>query len=127
MNILKKGDIFLVIIVIAAALTALAFYNWSRDKHKEGSAAIVKQGDVIVHRINLDEIKEPYTFEIEGDYRLVVEVSNGSIRVLEADCPDRLCVKSGWLRYKGDIAVCLPNKTMIKLEGVNDSVDGISY
>lgn len=44
---------------------------------------------------------------------MVVEVSEGSVRVIESDCPEKLCVKSGWISHPDIPIVCLPNKITI--------------
>jgi len=35
--------------------------------------------------------------------------------VKDSDCPQKICVKHGWLRYANDVIVCLPNKTILYL------------
>lgn len=65
--------------------------------------------------------------EQKEDYRAVVLVENGRIRFEESNCPDKTCVKTGWLDKPGDSAVCLPGRFMIKIEGIKDEVDGVTY
>lgn len=57
----------------------------------------------------------------------VIEADNGQIRMKAADCPDRLCVKAGWIRVAPQQIVCLPYRVVIRLEasGVSD-VDDIT-
>ena len=35
----------------------------------------------------------------------------------EADCPDKICVEQGRVRYTGQCITCLPNKLTVTLEG----------
>lgn len=57
----------------------------------------------------------------------VVEVSGHRARVLDANCPDRICVKRGWLSKPGDQAVCLPHRLVVRVRGGEaDEVHGIS-
>ena len=35
----------------------------------------------------------------------------------EADCPDRLCMRRGAIRYAGDSIICLPNKVVVEISG----------
>ena len=55
-----------------------------------------------------------------------VRVEDGSVSVIEADCPDRECVKRGWLEKPGDSSICLPHKLVIRLTG-EPEVDGVTY
>ena len=64
----------------------------------------------------------------EGEYvghGVTVVVSGGAAYVREADCPDRLCVKTGRLSRPGDIAVCLPTRVTVAVTG--SSADGVTY
>lgn len=46
----------------------------------------------------------------------VVVVEDEEIFVLEADCPDRICVRTGRLSKAGDTAACLPHKILIEVK-----------
>lgn len=54
------------------------------------------------------------------DNGIVIEINDGKIRVKDSDCPQKICVKHGWLRYANDVIVCLPNKTIIYLKKNSD-------
>jgi len=122
MNMFKKGDFLLTVIVIVLALTALAFFKcYSSNDAKEQRIAIVKANGNILYRINLDNIKESRDIALPESSGEIIRVERGRIRFLSADCPDNLCVKTGWLSKKGDMAVCLPNRIIIKIEGMKDN------
>ena len=55
-----------------------------------------------------------------------IEIVSGRARVLEADCPDRLDVRAGWISSAGEMLVCLPNRLMVRIEGEKE-VDGVAY
>ncbi len=61
----------------------------------------------------------------DGGFNLV-EVQGLKVRVSDADCPDRVCVKRGWLTSPGDQAVCLPHRLVVRIEGDGDELDGLS-
>jgi len=48
---------------------------------------------------------------------LVVEVSGGAVRVRESDCPDQVCVLTGWISTPGDMIVCVPYRVVIQVVG----------
>ena len=45
----------------------------------------------------------------------------------ESDCPDLVCVHTGMLSKAGDVAACVPNKTVISVSGGEASVDTLTY
>ena len=60
-----------------------------------------------------------------GTNTLVIE--NGAAYMVSADCPDRLCVKRGPVRYAGESIVCLPHKlTVTVTEGGAAGLDAVS-
>lgn len=123
---LKKADVILIICIIAAALAG-AGSTWIGRLGGGDRIAVIKQGNRIIKTINLDKIAQPYTVDVSAKYHETVLVEKGRIRFQNAECPDKLCVKAGWLNEKGDAAACLPNSTLIKIEGHNDEVDGAAY
>lgn len=42
--------------------------------------------------------------------------------MLEADCPDQVCVHAGWLTDSAAPIVCLPHRLVIRLEQTASSI-----
>jgi hypothetical protein len=61
-----------------------------------------------------------------GEY--IVEVRNGKVRMLSAQCPDKLCVKQGWVSHTYEPIICLPQKVIISIEEAPDAqeIDGLA-
>ena len=55
-----------------------------------------------------------------------VEIKDHMIHVSDADCPDRICVDTGWIGgdRKSVPIVCLPNQLVIEFE--KSSADGFA-
>lgn len=69
-----------------------------------------------------------YSLLVDGKYHLnggtnVLLVQDGSARMVDANCPDGLCVKQGAVRYTGQCITCLPNKLTVTVVGGDGSVD----
>jgi hypothetical protein len=47
-------------------------------------------------------------------YNLIV-ADNGRVRVAAADCPDQVCVRTGWVQAAPQQIVCLPYRVVIKV------------
>ncbi|MBR4895991.1 MAG: NusG domain II-containing protein, partial [Clostridia bacterium] len=45
-----------------------------------------------------------------------VRVETGRIRIVSADCPDKICVDTGWISDSAAPIVCLPHRLVIRLE-----------
>lgn len=125
---LKKNDLILVGIVILAVVLGFGGVQLYRSQNTaDHKYALIKQGDRVIERIDLDEVKEPREIKVEGAYYDIIQVEPGRIRFKEASCPDQICVGSGWLSGKGDMAVCLPNYTFVLIEGRNEEIDGGAF
>lgn len=69
---------------------------------------------------------EDQMFEIEYEGRInTVQIENGRIRMLEAECPDQTCVHMGWLDSGAMPIVCLPNHLSIEFADSENDVDAV--
>jgi heptaprenyl diphosphate synthase len=91
----------------------------------EGTSVIIDVAGTPVEKLNLRENRVVTIRGEKGDLR--VEVHDGSVRVAEADCPNRICVRTGWRSREGEVIVCVPNRTVIRILGKEtNEVKGIT-
>lgn len=88
-------------------------------------AVIARDGNV-VETIDLAAVQEPYTFKLE-DARgsNVVAVEPGRISVAEADCPDEVCVHTGWIDSPATPIACVPHGLTITIEREGGDAHGL--
>lgn len=113
---MKKHDLILagiIIFIVLISFGGLKFYQ--SENKKEPRIAVITQNNVLVERIDLNAVEEPREITLPGPYHEILQVEKGRIRFKEADCPDQICVRRGWLQNPGDMAVCLPNKAVIRI------------
>ncbi len=98
----------------------LHFFN----RPVSGKAEVIQEGKVL-YTFSLEE-EEDRVIRVEyaGRYNLI-EVKEGRIRVLEADCPDQICVEMGWLDSAAPI-VCLPNRLVIQYRDSKGNLDAVA-
>jgi len=117
MNTMKRNDIILVGSIILAVLLYFGGLQWYQNTNgNDHRFAVIKQNQKVIERIDLDAVTEPREITLPGNYHETILVEKGRIRFKEADCPDHICVKTGWLQEPGDTAVCLPNRAVISIE-----------
>ena len=76
-----------------------------------------------------DEIAR-YSLSNDGIYAInggtnTIEIKDGKVRMIEAQCPNHLCVHQGWIGLEGQSIVCLPNKVTVSVCGTGDGPDFI--
>lgn len=61
---------------------------------------------------------EDGTFSIldSTGHNITFEIKDHAIRFLESDCPDQVCVNTGFVSQDMDLAACLPNQTVLSVE-----------
>ncbi len=118
-----KNRLFVIICAALLIISAL-WCAVSVLRPKKAARVDITSDGKLLYSLDLSKEKDR-TFDIEYDGgKNTVEIKNGRICVSDADCPDKLCVKTGWL---SDIPiVCLPHRLMISLSqgGGADAVAG---
>lgn len=120
----KIGDFIIAFLVLSFALL-LSYYYISKANTSENLVAVISQNGKIIQAINLSEIKagETKSINIDGTFSAIITAQHNKIRFESSSCPDKVCVHTGWLTKKGQSAVCLPNKIIIKIQGKKSDVD----
>ena len=110
----KPSDI--VIAVITAALLAAVLIFRSIAEPNGSLAAVFFNGEQIASlSLGTDGV---YPFD---EYGVTVEVTNRSVRVINSDCPDKICEKTGFISSSAQTIVCLPNRISVRIIGNTDS------
>ena len=117
-----KNDILLILALLVLAGAAYGILRLTREPGNE--AAVTVDGQLVL-TVPLTREATVTVGENRG-FRNVVEVSGGRVRVLDADCPDRLCVRQGWIRYSGESIVCLPHKLVVTVRGSEHDLDAVA-
>lgn len=117
-----KNDILLIAALLIAALVAWGALRLTRER---GGEAIVTVDGELAATIPLT-VDATLPIGSGKGFLNVVEVSGGRVRVSEADCPDRLCVRQGWISYDGESIVCLPHKLIVTVRGTGGDLDAVA-
>ena len=67
---------------------------------------------------------EMHTFpHLLGD--LTIEIKDEKVRILENECPNKICVNQGWVSIANIPITCAPNNVVIVIENVNSDTPDI--
>ncbi|WP_054957416.1 NusG domain II-containing protein [Paenibacillus dakarensis] len=119
---MKRGDVVLVSVLLAAALIFLVPRwlggNESEKNHINPLTATITVDGQVFKTVELT--KEEQTIEIETDHGLnILKVHDYGIEMIEADCPDQVCLSFGFVDKKNQSIVCLPHKVLVEVEGAS--------
>lgn len=118
---MKRGDF---IMLMGAGVVAGGLFLWTgstdlfrRMTRSDDDPLIAKieQNGSVTHELDLMEITEQERIALENDLNVIIQVQPGQIRFHHSDCPDNICVNTGWLTREGHNAVCLPARTVVSV------------
>ena len=116
---MKKYKFLIVICVLIFALGAIGSAWQVLMPH--GTLVNIVQDNTVLYTIDLDSANDQ-VFSIEYQGRInTVQIRDGKIRILDADCPDKTCVHMGWLTSMP--IVCLPNHLSISFTDQPEAID----
>lgn len=124
-GLIKKADIILLAVLLSFAI----LLYFPRLLNNSGAFAHIYINGEEYAVVSLDKIDAEYDIDLPSTPEIVLRAGKGYIMVLDAGCPDKLCVARGKLSKNGDTAVCVPAETVIavKASGQSSGVDVIVY
>lgn len=117
---MKKKDIVLIFIILVFALAIWLVY---------GVFFCIPGGRLLIWVDNQEyaayDLSEDQTVTI-GDTN-VCRIEDGVVTMIQADCPDQICVHSRGISQNGQTIICLPNKVVLEIAEADESpVDTIA-
>ena len=95
-------DILLVLVILALAVVLL-FVIHSRGR--EGSYVVVMIRNKETARYSM-AINGIYDINDDNGKTNKLEIKDGRVRMIEASCPNHLCIRQGWISLEGQSIVC---------------------
>ena len=117
---LKIGDFFIISFIILVAFSVFGFfYVMSNEK---SPIAVIKNNGATLSQYQLIFAKDQI---VTINEHVKIEIKNKKIRFLESDCPDQICVRTGYISKAGQSAACVPNKILIEIIGDKQEIDAV--
>ncbi|MBT4128999.1 MAG: NusG domain II-containing protein [Nitrospina sp.] len=106
------GDKFLIAALLI--LNGWLFASWGVGFSK-GDWVVVTVNQKETIRLPLDQDQKT---QVKGPIGLTeIEVKNGHARIIRSPCKNKVCIKSGYIRYADRLAACIPNRVVIRIVG----------
>jgi len=118
---IKIGDWF-TLLLGSVCVCVLTFKLWSGDL---ADKAIIRSGGKIFREVPLSRDQR---IEVPGPLGIsIVSIKQRKVRIASDPGPRQYCVRQGWLKQTGEIALCLPNQVSIELAGSYKRYDTLNY
>lgn len=107
----RNDAILIAVLLLLGGALALFLYA---TRQAGGYVSVQVDGEQVMEL----PLVEDATVELGADgHTNLLVIENGTARVAEATCPDKICVNQGAVRYNGESIVCLPHRLVITVEG----------
>lgn len=112
------------VIVLGLLVVCLAPYVvFTRQQAQENAAApktvltaVVSHDGQVVRRIQLTGHTGTTTYRYrDGAAENVIVATGAAIAIVEANCPDQVCIRTGTIQAAGQTIVCLPHKLLVEI------------
>ncbi len=101
-------------LLVAVALVLAAWAALRPKAPTIGAVAVIRVEGKEIRHIPLEDAEDQeFSILDETGRDITFQVKDHAIRFLHSDCPDKVCVHTGFIHGDGDIATCLPNQTVL--------------
>lgn len=107
----KKEIIAVLILILIAVILFVCIRVFAEDKGKYVKVYVKEK---LTKTFDL-EIDQEYFIETKRGYNLLV-IKDGKARVLDADCPDKICVDKGAISKNDESIICLPHNVVVTID-----------
>ena len=112
---LRKNDLLLLLIVVVVAASICALRFWLGDKHP-GYVTVRIDGEVVASY----DLSEDQEVELNGGTN-TMRIEDGTVKMIQADCPDKLCMKQKAISKNRENIICLPNNIVLQIANQDES------
>ena len=112
-------DIVLILIILALSTLILIV---TRSRKEQGAYVIVMVENTEIARYSMT-VNGIYDINANNGKTNRIEIRDGRVRMIEASCPNHLCIRQSWISLEGQSIVCLPNKVIVTVHGTGGGFD----
>ena len=118
-----RYDLWIIIMLLLGVAALMSLTGRQRDVDVLQGHIYV--GGVLMKTLYLDGSEK--SFYLPELPEVEFSVSESGVAFVHSDCPDQVCVHTGWLNRPGQFAACVPNQVLLIIVGEQEtSVDGIT-
>ena len=106
----KPLDFVIIFLLFIASFSTLFFFATG----SKGAQAELRISGKVIKTFNLNK-NQTWTYRDKASDYNKIQVKNGEIAVVEANCKDQIDVQRGYISKTGETIVCLPHNLVIEV------------
>ena len=112
---MKKFHIYIALCSVFFIIILFGIVYVKNFSSNDTTVVEIIQDDVVLQKIDLAQVEKKQILTVEYQGRKnIIEIDKGKIRIMDAQCPDKICVQKGYVVKDGLPIVCLPNHLFIR-------------
>ena len=113
--VMKRNDWILIGVVLCIA-AAICIFRFFVGAEPAGYVTVSINGETVkTYDLNADRIVEL------NDGSNIMQIKQGKVDMIEANCPDKLCVHQKAISKNNESIICLPNKVVLQIVSRDES------
>jgi hypothetical protein len=124
-GIVKKHDVHIILGGFLFAVIAWLLVSSPINRDANGQVVIYRDG-YMETVVPLDKDDTITVTDEKGNIN-IIEIKEGKVKMLKANCPDQICVLTHPVNKDGQSIVCLPNRIVVEIiSSLKEDIDGVS-
>lgn len=112
---IKKKDWILIVLIIIIAGCSYLMHHLLQGT---GSGQVVVKINGAIEGVY--DLNDDQEISLNDGSNILI-IDNGKADMIEADCPDKLCVDQRAISKNNESIICLPNKIIVEIESTSES------
>jgi len=126
---MKKWDVIIIIgLIIISFIPETVIFITTYNKYNSFYVEVYSKGK-LYKKLPLKKDAEKITFTLDNELGTnVIEINKAQVKITDANCPDKICVKAHAISKPGEVLICLPHKLVVKIIGEGkQETDEVSF
>lgn len=114
---MTKADKWLIISLLIVAFAFILGRQFVSILNNQKATAEIKVKGRVVQELLLTGNDNSKEYSVHGPLGVsTFEVRGNKIKMLSSPCPDKICIKQGWIENDKQAIICVPNQVSITLK-----------
>lgn len=109
---MKRNDVILIAILLIISVGWIVLLALGR---KSGDNVLIYSDGVLYGRYSIHDYNDITIESDDGAYNRII-VDNNEVYMMDANCPDKVCINQGNISKGNDTICCAPNGIVIVIE-----------
>lgn len=126
---MKKWDVIIIVaLIIISFIPEGVMFISNINKHNTLYVEVYSEGKLYKKLpLNKDSVDTSITIDNELGEN-IIEINNEQVKITDADCHDKICVKAHAISKPGESVICLPHKLVVRIIGEGkQETDEVSF